>query len=186
MRQSVLRWIYRFRGVLISPPLIFAVLCFSHETEIDWLVWPLGGLIFLLGLSLRVWAQQHIQRRLKVQRYLATTGPYSFVRNPLYIGNMLMCLGVTVASELLWLVPIVLLWCAVIYSFVVRYEERYLLARYGQAYRSYMLEIPRWFPRTICFRDIGLINEYFRVSIVSEYHCLLLLLPYLIKEIISL
>jgi hypothetical protein len=73
----------------------------------------------------------------------------------------------------------------VVYSLVVRYEEAYLSDRYGQSYRSYMLKVPRWFPLNLRLKNIGLINRYFRVSIVAEAHCLLMLLPYVFKEIIS-
>jgi len=185
MRELVPRWVYRFRGVLISLPTVFALLCFFRETEDDRLIWPLGVSIFVLGLLLRVWAQQHIRRRLKAPKHLVTTGPYSLVRNPLYIGNILMCLGVTVVSELLWLVPATVLWCVVLYSIVVRHEEERLLRRYGEPYRRYALEVPRWFPLSWHFRNMGLINEYFRASMVSEVYCLLWLLPYVFKEIIS-
>jgi len=185
MRKSILRRIHHLRGVLISPPLVFCVFYFSYETEIDGLIWPLGASIFLLGFVFRVWAQQHIQRHLKVSRCLVTTGPYSFVRNPLYIGNILMCLAATVVSELPWLVPVTLLWCAVVYSIVVRYEEGQLLRRYGQSYRRYMLEVPRWFPLIQHFRNMGLISGHFRTSIVAELHCLFILLPYIFKEVVS-
>lgn len=185
MRKPILRWIHHRRGVLISPPLVFCVFYFSYETEIDGLIWPLGASVFLLGFVFRVWAQQHLRHHLKVPRHLVTTGPYLLVRNPLYIGNILMCLGITIVSELLWLVPIALLWCLGVYSLAVRYEEGRLLGRYGQSYRRYMLEVPRWFPRTLRFRNMVLINEYFRTSIVAELHCLFILLPYIFKEVVS-
>ncbi len=185
MRRSFLRRIHHLRGVLISPPLVLCVFCFSYETELDELIWPLGTSIFLLGFAFRVWAQQHIQRHLKVSRHLVTTGPYSFVRNPLYVGNVLMCLAAVIISELLWLIPITILWCTLVYFIVVRCEESQLLRRYGQSYRRYMLEVPRWFPRVQGFRNMGLINGYLRTSIVAELHCLYILLPYILKEVIS-
>ena len=114
------------------------------------------------------------------------TGPYSFVRNPIYIGNVLICLGATVMSELLWLTPITLIYCWGIYSLAVRYEETYLLGKYGESYRRYMEEAPRWYPKALRFKNIGLMNEYLRQSVVVEIHCFLLLLPYILKEIINL
>lgn len=179
------KWIYRFRGKLVSPPLVLAALSFSSETENDRLIWLLGISVFLFGFVLRIWAQQHIHYRLKVYKQLTTTGPYSFVRNPIYIGNTLLCLGATVASELLWFVPVTLFWCIGIYALVVRYEEVCLLDQYGESYCRYMLKVPRWFPRTMPFKNMGLINEHFRKSVVAEIHCLLLLLPYILKEVIS-
>jgi len=176
---------YRFRGLLITPPLILAVFSSANEVEIDWLIWPLGVFVFFLGLLLRIWAQQHLHYRLKVRKCLTATGPYAFIRNPVYVGNMLMYLGAVVTSELLWLLPIGLLYWFGVYSLVVRYEERHLLEKYGEPYRRYLAEVPRWLPRAIRFRNLELINKYFLTSVVAEIHCPLLLLPYALKELVS-
>jgi protein-S-isoprenylcysteine O-methyltransferase Ste14 len=183
--MSITRMAYRFRGVLIIPPFIFALFCVSSETEMEGLTWPLGVSLFLLGLSLRVWAQQHVHYRLKVKKYLTTTGPYAFVRNPIYIGNLLICSGLIISSELLWFAPIAFFYCFGIYSLVVRYEEGHLLEKFGENYRKYLSEVPRWFPNTIRFENLEIKNEYFRATIVAEIHCALAFLPYLVKEVIG-
>lgn len=103
----------------------------------------------------------------------------------MYIGNILICLGATVISELLWFVPITFFYCVGVYSFVVRYEEAHLLEKYGESYCKYKAEVPRWLPKVPRFKPIGLINEYFYQSIVIESTSLLLLLPYILKEIID-
>jgi protein-S-isoprenylcysteine O-methyltransferase Ste14 len=183
--MSIKQMAYRLRGYLISLPLIFALFFYSYETEDDWLVWPVGVIIFLFGLFLRIWAQQHLHYRLKVKKYMTATGPYSFVRNPIYLGNTFMCLGLVVTSELLWFVPITLLYCFCIYSFVVSYEEGHLLEKYGEPYRRYLSEVPRWFPKAICFKGLWIKNEYLRASIIAEIHFVLTLLPFFAKEIIG-
>lgn len=116
---------------------------------------------------------------------LTTSGPYQFVRNPLYIGNTLVYVGAAVLSELLWLTPIVLLWCAALYSFVVRDEEADLLRLYGGAYSAYRSEVPRWLPRWRTPAPLGLINPHFRAAILSEAHCALIALPFLFKEMVE-
>ena len=184
MSASVLRRIYHLRGLLASPPVIFAMFCTYGETEEDWLIWPLGGLLVALGVAMRVWAQEHIRFRLRMGRHLATTGPYALVRNPLYIGNTLMCLGAVVASELLWMVPVTLVWCAVVYSLVVRQEEARLLRKYGEPYQQYLAAVPRWFPRTQRGRNLALITDSLRASLLVELPCLLILLPFVLKEIL--
>lgn len=178
--MSISNWIYRYRGVLASMPLIFAFGCFKYEIEADWIIWPLGTSIFLLGFLLRVWAHNHCSYRQNVAKRLATTGPYLFVRNPLYIGNILLCLGATILSELLWLVPIVLFYCAGLYSLVVRHEEARLLTRYGEPYCKYMQEVPRWFPRVECLKNMEVLS-----AVRGETACLLILFPYIIKEVVE-
>jgi protein-S-isoprenylcysteine O-methyltransferase Ste14 len=182
--MSVPHWVYRYRGIIVSPPLIAALVCFRGETEIHSILWSLGTLVFFLGVFLRIWAQQHLHYRLKGPIQLTVTGPYALVRNPIYIGNTFLCLGATFLSEVLWLVPLTLFWCATAYSLLVRYEEKHLLGRYGESYRKYRLEIPRWLP-LVRFRNLGLRNEYFYASLVAEIHCPLLLLPYILKEALS-
>ena len=176
--------VYRFRGYLVAPPMIFALLCRYGETERSF-VWPLGISLFLMGVALRLWAQEHLHYRIKVHKTLTATGPYSFVRNPIYIGNILICLSAIVISELLWFVPITFFYCLAIYSLVVRYEESHLLDKYGESYRKYMKEFPRWLPKGIRLKNLGLINEYFQQSIVSEIQCVFLLLPYLLKKLMA-
>jgi protein-S-isoprenylcysteine O-methyltransferase Ste14 len=176
-------WFYRLRAYLVTPPLIVASFCFFHETE--GLVWPLGILVFLIGFMLRLWAQEHLHYRLKIRKQLTITGPYRFVRNPAYIGNVLIGLGATLVSELVWMIPITFLWYAIAYRFVVCYEETHLSEKYGEAYQTYKSEVPRWLPRLPGFSGLGLVNRFLYASVLKESHCFFILFPYIIKELLS-
>ena len=183
---SWLRWFFRHRGVLVTPPLVFSLVYFRGEVEAPRLCWPLGIGVVLLGMALRIWAQQHLHHRLRLPMQFTTTGPYQFVRNPLYIGNILIYLGAIVTSKLAWMVPLTLLWSLGIYFLVVRYEEAHLLEQYGEAYRRYLREVPRWFPRALEFNNnMGFVTRFFWGSVAAEIHCLLILFPYLLKEVLS-
>jgi protein-S-isoprenylcysteine O-methyltransferase Ste14 len=181
---SMFRWVYRYRGYLVTPPLIFALVWFRWEIEASF-VWPLGVILLLIGVLIRVWAQQHLHYGLKVRKKLTTTGPYSFVRNPMYIGNILICLGASVLSELQWFVPVTFFCYFGIYSFVVRYEEAHLLEKYRERYQKYMSEVPRWLPKGLRLKNLSLMNEYLNQTIAVEIQSLLLLFPFLLKEIID-
>jgi protein-S-isoprenylcysteine O-methyltransferase Ste14 len=134
---------YRWRGYLVAPPVVLATVCFWSEYEDDGWLWPLGLLLFLGGWALRIWAQQHVCYHLKTTKALTTSGPYALVRNPIYLGNTGIVLGLVVLSELVWLVPVAGLWCAGVYALVVRYEERQLQATYGVDYRAYQAAVRR-------------------------------------------
>jgi hypothetical protein len=126
----------------------------------------------------------HLHYRLKIHKVLTATGPYVYVRNPAYIGNTIMLTGAATMSELLWFVPVMLVYCAVVYSVVVRYEESHLLAKYGNAYADYAARVPRWIPRRISADASEIVDarRFLLPSIRAETPSLLLLLPFIIKE----
>ncbi|MFA5394361.1 MAG: isoprenylcysteine carboxylmethyltransferase family protein [Candidatus Ratteibacteria bacterium] len=182
--MKIPRWIYRYRGVLLAPPLLLALFSTFRETE-SRLVWPIGIAIVLLGTGIRVLAQQMIHHRMKARQDLTTTGLYAIIRNPLYVANTVLCLGAVVVSREIWFVPIMLLYCCGLYALVVRYEEACLLKEYGEPYRKYLSEVPRWLPGRLRFRNGGPVNPHFFRALVAESPCLLILLPYIIKDILS-
>jgi protein-S-isoprenylcysteine O-methyltransferase Ste14 len=80
-------------------------------------------------------------------RHFVTVGPYRWVRNPIYIGALLIVSG----EAWLFLSVDLLLYVAVLavafHLLVVGYEEPRLRARFGEAYETYRRTVPRWIPR---------------------------------------
>jgi protein-S-isoprenylcysteine O-methyltransferase Ste14 len=111
----------------------------------------LGVLVVALGEAVRLWAVHHIGviSRTRSDRLgpLIDSGPFARVRNPLYLGNMLLWLGFALSARLLWLAPVIVLLLAFEYHAIVRWEEALLTARIGASYRRYMERVPRWIPR---------------------------------------
>jgi len=147
-----------------------------------YVLWPVGIGLVLVGMAIRIWSQQHVRYRMKVARDLTTSGPYSFVRNPVYIANMVIWSGAVVASGLLWFTPIALVYWLGVYCVVVRHEESRLLEKYGEAYRQYVADVPRWFPRLGRLADLEMVNKYFVKAVAVEIHCPLILVPYVLKD----
>ena len=79
-------------------------------------------------------------------RTLVTTGPFAWTRNPIILSHALATLGVAFLVASPAAVVIVLL-LGVPVQFIVRHEERSLEARYGDAYRRYREDVPRWLPK---------------------------------------
>lgn len=78
---------------------------------------------------------------------LVALGPYRFVRNPMYIGNLLLALGVgTVLASATYLVYTLFLAIAT-HFYISKIEEPALLARYGESYQDYCASTSRWIPR---------------------------------------
>jgi hypothetical protein len=71
-----------------------------------------------------------------------------------------------------------------VYSLVVRQEEARLLQKYGEPYQQYLAAVPRWFPRTLSFGNLGLVTDFLPASLLVELPCLTILIPFILKEIL--
>ena len=109
-----------------------------------------GHVIVGAGELLRLWAVRHIGviSRTRSDRLgpLVSTGPFSFVRNPLYLGNIALWVGFAVSARLVWLVPIFVVVLSLEYHAIVRWEEDLLASRRREEYRAYAARVPRWLP----------------------------------------
>jgi protein-S-isoprenylcysteine O-methyltransferase Ste14 len=184
--KRFLKLIFKCRGLLMVPPIVFAALCTWRETENRYLTFGIGGVVFACGLLLRLWCQMHLHYRLKIPKVLTVTGPYVYVRNPIYIANTMMLVAAVIMAELFWLAPLMFVYCLIIYSFVIHFEELHLLDRYGQAYSDYVSKTPRWLPNFHIVKSASINTKQFLVpSLLAEAPSLLLLLPFIIKEMVT-
>ena len=103
----------------------------------------IGGFFTLMGAFLRIWAAGHIEKRIR----LARNGPYSYTRNPLYLGSFLMAFGVILAGQGYWLLPFFALFFIGVYLPVMRAEEQDLEQAYGTDFLAYAASTPLFFPR---------------------------------------
>ena len=108
-----------------------------------------GAFVALPGLGLRAWASGH----LKKNETLATTGPYAFTRNPLYLGSFIMGLGFTIAAGRAFLVLIFIIMILGIYLPVMRVESQTLSELFGKKYQRYASEVPLFWPRFSPYRQ---------------------------------
>jgi len=143
-------WLFRHR-TSIPVPLAIAVLALpAGEAPRSKLLIAIGIGLTAIGEAIRLWAVHHIGAisRTRSDRLgpLVASGPFSLVRNPLYVGNIALWAGFAAAAGLLWFVPVVVLLLAVEYHAIVRWEEQLLEGRYGNEYRSYLARVPRWWP----------------------------------------
>ena len=182
MVTSIPQFAYRYRGMLVSLPVIVGIATTWKESENHVVIWAVTAVLFAMGLGLRIWAQQHLHYRLKVKTNLTTTGPYVLVRNPIYIANTLICLALTAATKELWLLPITFLNCCLVYYFVVQHEERVLTKSYGEKYLDYLDQVPRWLPKLSALRKSSWSPHFLGVSLKAEAYNLLFLVPVILKE----
>jgi protein-S-isoprenylcysteine O-methyltransferase Ste14 len=145
-------WLFRHR-TSIPLPIVLALLFVPAQRLARPLFFDVAGAILVaLGELTRLWAVRHIGAisRTRSDRLgpLVSTGPFAIVRNPLYIGNIALWVGFSLAAHLPLLAPVVAVVLAVEYHAIVRWEEALLESRRGEEYRAYAARVPRWIPRT--------------------------------------
>ncbi len=151
-------WLFKRRTSIPLPLALALVILPSDRSTEPWGLFAAGAAIVVLGETLRLWAVRHIGviSRTRSDRLgpLVWSGPFRFVRNPLYLGNIALWVGFAVSSHLLWLVPIFIVVLALEYHAIVRWEEELLIARIGNDYRDYMARVPRWMPSVADSRQV--------------------------------
>ncbi|MGB9072983.1 MAG: isoprenylcysteine carboxylmethyltransferase family protein [Terriglobales bacterium] len=105
-----------------------------------------GGLLLLPGLLLRGLASGHVQKN----EQLATSGPYAYTRNPLYLGSLILAAGFAVAARSWWVAAITVAIFIIIYVPVIAAEERFLRQTFPE-YEDYAHLVPRLWPRLTPF-----------------------------------
>jgi protein-S-isoprenylcysteine O-methyltransferase Ste14 len=131
-----------------------AIACLAHP-HLSWSVGetvkPLSVVLVLLGIGLRALAGGCAGRHTRTANIegpsLATGGPYAFVRNPIYLGSMVLGLGIVgLVGSWVMLIPYGVVF-ALFYFCVIPAEEQFLLQTFGDQYRQYCDNVPRFFPR---------------------------------------
>jgi protein-S-isoprenylcysteine O-methyltransferase Ste14 len=102
-----------------------------------------GAVIGFPGLVIRAYAAGYLHK----QEVLTMTGPYAYTRNPLYLGSSILALGAAIAMHSRWAAAILLIYFALVYSFVMRREELELRTKHGSAFDAYAPSVPLFFPR---------------------------------------
>ena len=125
----------------------------------------IGGAIALPGLALRAWATGH----LKKNDALATSGPYAYTRNPLYLGSFIMGVGFTFASGRLILGLIFAALFLGIYVPVMRVESATLTQLFGDRYLRYLKAVPLFLPRLSPYGDGANDENKFDAALFKRY-----------------
>jgi protein-S-isoprenylcysteine O-methyltransferase Ste14 len=143
-------WLFRWRTAIPLPFALTLLLLRVGEAPFSWTLVGAGAVLTGGGEAIRLAAVHHIGviSRTRSTRLgpLITSGPFAIVRNPLYLGNVLLWTGFAVTARLVWAAPVVAALLLLEYHFIVGWEEALLEARYGASYREYAGTVPRWLP----------------------------------------
>ena len=146
-------------GVIAPPPLIYLAaivigLVLHALAPTPFLSLGLGYIVGAILIAIHAWILLwgvRVLRRAGTSEKvsvpttaLVTAGPFRFSRNPLYVSLTLGYLGITIATQALWALPLLLIVLAVIRWGVIDREERYLERKFGEDYVRYKGRVRRW------------------------------------------
>jgi protein-S-isoprenylcysteine O-methyltransferase Ste14 len=129
------------RRIRVPFGFAFAVLYFWLARP-TWRSLGLGAILIVPGLLIRALASGHVRKN----EALATSGPYAYTRNPLYLGSLLIGIGFAIAARSWWVGVILVVIFVAIYIPVIRGEEKFLRERFPE-FDGYARRVPRMFPR---------------------------------------
>lgn len=140
-------WFFKSRDYTPIPLIILSLI----YCEASALTATLGIMLITFGELFRIYSVAFIgtvsrTRSHSTGQKLITTGPFSYVRNPLYVGNFGITAGVGLFTGVTWIFVLTVVLFAVQYFFIVRFEEDLLIERFGEEYAEFIRTTPRWVP----------------------------------------
>jgi len=145
--------------VLVIAVLLLVVFTAPPALSPGWLIElaeMLGFALLAFACLWRIWCALFIAGTKNGE--LSTEGPYSVVRNPLYLGNFLGVLGFGFAVEQPFLAIALGLGFALFYPAVVAKEEAQLARAFGERYDAYLAAVPRWIPDWSLYREPAMVS----------------------------
>jgi protein-S-isoprenylcysteine O-methyltransferase Ste14 len=172
---------FKYRNALF--PVVFALLLvftrpalFAGSVSWDVVAVAAGTGIALLGQAFRVFVIGYAYivrggRNRKVYADdLVIAGVYAHSRNPMYVGNFLITVGLGIAYGSLWVYVAVIPFFTLVYLSIVLAEEDYLRRKFGPAYDEYCRTVPRFWPRFKGMRETFKGHAYdWRKVVAKEY-----------------
>jgi protein-S-isoprenylcysteine O-methyltransferase Ste14 len=134
-------WSQIARRIRVPLGFLFAVFYFWVARP-TWRSMALGAIVVVPGLLIRALASGHVRKN----ESLATSGPYAYTRNPLYLGSLLMGVGFAVAARS-WAVGVALVVMFFAIYLPVICDEEAVLRRTFPEFEEYTRRVPRMFPR---------------------------------------
>ncbi len=164
-------WSQIARRIRVPLGFLFAVL-YSWLARPSWRSLVLGAIVVVPGLVIRALASGHVRKN----EALATSGPYAYTRNPLYLGSLVIGLGFCVAARSWWVGLALIVMFLAIYLPVIRDEEAFLRRTFPE-FEEYARQVPRMLPRlTARSSDEGEASAGFSLDLYlkhREYNALL-------------
>jgi protein-S-isoprenylcysteine O-methyltransferase Ste14 len=151
LRTALGFWLYRYRKWGIVPLLAVGLLVHTHFLSVSNgnLMMLAGAIGILFGTLLRIVCFTFTGTKLPVQDLrrlpLITDGPYAVTRNPLYLAEAGIALGIAMMSRVPWFVLLTAILGGIATALVIEWEEIVLHQSHGAEFEHYRATVPRWF-----------------------------------------
>jgi protein-S-isoprenylcysteine O-methyltransferase Ste14 len=139
----------RYNEVARQSLAVILILVYALTSRPQPLLVAIGIPMALIGMIVRLYASGYIMKN----KELAQSGPYAYVRHPLYTGNILLIVGFALASATWWALPLALLFFWFYYPTAIEYEDRKLRGIFGQHWEQWAARTPALMPRAGNRRD---------------------------------
>lgn len=121
--------------------ILLMIFAFFADPQQPWA--GIGVAMVIIGGVVRFWAAGMVMKN----QVLATSGPYAWVRHPLYVGNILILFGMVAICMNLWILAITVLFFWFFYPPAIRYEDGKLLKIFGDSWKKWSSQVPALMPR---------------------------------------
>lgn len=144
------------------PPVIYlaaiaVAVILAYAVPLPWLPSPASDILFAVGwlmvagaIAIDVAAMRTMSRHRTMilphrgSAHLVTDGPFSFTRNPIYLGNTMLTLGIGLIGGIVWFLPLALVAAFATQKLAIEREEKHLYERFGKRFRDYAKRVRRW------------------------------------------
>jgi len=169
MMEKIGKFFFKNRSFLPIPILLVAVFYPRFDgTVVSFLV----GYILVLSAEVgRFWCVSYAGGITRTRKgdlnELVVAGPWVYVRNPIYVFNMIMYVGASIMIGSIWFAPWALAYFIIQYTFIVAYEEGLLKNSFGSEYDEYKKHVWRWLPLPARLTRVK--KSHHRPSFVEAY-----------------
>jgi len=147
--------IFKYRSY---TPIPFIIIMLLYQNSNIWSLIT-GFIIACMGEYLRLWGVSWAGSETRTTSnvggtYLIISGPFAHLRNPLYLGNIMMYTGIGIMSFALfpWLQIVGLIYFSLQYHIIINEEEGYLRNTFGKQFEDYIINVPRFIPRLSSYK----------------------------------
>ncbi len=175
MRDRLASFVFRTRGLYLLVALAVSVVFKyqSHRTT--------PAILFFTGLGIavaaecfRMYCASYLRGSQAVTRvgadFLCTSGPYAYTRNPLYLANLILSIGLSLAIHESYAYLLLALSWVFVYGIVIPHEEAFLRQRFGGAFEEYVAHTGRLMPRLHPYEGSVPVVPDYRAGIVGELY----------------